>query len=229
MEKFKFINRGFDKTLLLLPGWACDWRIFTHLDLPCDYIFALSNGLKVCDIADYLKVQNLEKISILGFSMGSFLAADFAEKYQQSVDRLLLISSALKPDPDLMEEIKRKIEVNPKAFLYRFYLSCFAKGDREGLSLFRRELMDDYLRTIDKDGLVKGLERLEAAALSVKGINNVPTVIYHGREDKVFPLENISRAKTLCRQMNLTVADDVGHIPFFNQQFLIRLKAAWKN
>jgi len=37
-SEFRFFNRGFKDTLVLIPGWATDYRIFNSLDLSYNYL-----------------------------------------------------------------------------------------------------------------------------------------------------------------------------------------------
>ena len=45
---FKFVDRQKERFLVIMGGWAFDYRIFTGLDLPFNYIFSddPQNGLK---------------------------------------------------------------------------------------------------------------------------------------------------------------------------------------
>ena len=230
MHKFEFINRGFDKNILLLPGWACDWRIFTHLDLDCNYIYAPAGDVDTEFIACYLKEHKFHKVSVLGFSMGSFTAARFAEDHAAFIERLFLVSTTIKPDAMLMDHIKAKIDANHRAFLIRFYINCFARNDIEALRLFRRDILQDYLARADKDILLEGLNFLRGASLSSEGINKVDKVtIYHGEEDKVFPLKDILPITQYCPKVELNVFADTGHILLFNHKFLHQIRQLCKS
>ena len=37
-NQFKCVNRGFDRTIVLLPGWASDYRIFNNLNVSYNYL-----------------------------------------------------------------------------------------------------------------------------------------------------------------------------------------------
>jgi pimeloyl-ACP methyl ester carboxylesterase len=230
MRKFKFIPRGFEETLVLLPGWACDWRMFSHLELDCNYVFALNDNATSMDIAEFLESQNISEVSILGFSMGSFIAADFVFHYSQMVKRLFLVSTTIKPDSHAMANIKATVKANHKAFLYRFYLGCFAKSDAAALALFRQELIDDYLKNINKDDLLRGLDYLAHVSLSLEGINRAKQVIvYHGGDDKVFPVKQIMAVKDFCPHVDIRVIQGAGHALLFHHAFLDDIRGIWKS
>ena len=229
IQKFKLVNRGFKNTLLLLPGWACDWRIFSRLDIEYNYIFALDN-VTARDIALYLQQAGIERISVLGFSMGSFVSADFAAAYPGYIKDLFLVSSCIKPDAALMDDIKSKVGLNRRAFLYRFYLSCFSRTDKESLRVFRKELMNEYLDIFTLKVLLRDLDYLKNISLSLDGINNAHrAVVCHGREDKVFPYENSLKIKELCPKVDFVTLDNAGHALFANNDFISGAKIWFKS
>ena len=97
MFEIKFINRGFKDNLVLIPGWATDWRIFDGLDLNYNYIslteFSPSNF--VGGLSQYLENNSIDKVSMFGWSMGAFLAADFTVRNQNKIKELCWGGSAV--------------------------------------------------------------------------------------------------------------------------------------
>ena len=82
MPHFNFVDRGFKKNILLIPGWATDWRIFERLDIPFNYLLpkrvSPSEAKKIINhIPGKLRKAG---ISVLGWSMGGFIAADLILK-----------------------------------------------------------------------------------------------------------------------------------------------------
>ena len=78
MSKFKYEPKGAEGAILLIPGWATDYRIFSGLDigynilLPVEFSpFGFCKGL-----LDAMDDNHLKKISILGWSMGGYIACD---------------------------------------------------------------------------------------------------------------------------------------------------------
>jgi pimeloyl-ACP methyl ester carboxylesterase len=79
--------------LVLVPGWASDWRIFNSLNLEFDYLvpldfspFSFEKGLLRA-----LKKKS-GRVSLFGWSLGGFTAAGFAAKYPALIDELMLVS-----------------------------------------------------------------------------------------------------------------------------------------
>ena len=108
------------------------------------------------------------------------------------VDKAFLFDVTLAPDAQLMGEIARKIEVNSRAFLRRFYADCFSPQDREGWEFFKAELMPDYLEQ-DKRSLIDGLGFLAQANLDVEALLSIAGLkIFHGAQDKVFDIKSLA-------------------------------------
>src|SRR3989338_4261643 len=86
------IPRGAARTLLLIPGWATDYRIFASLELPYNYLVPIKFAFLDFEkrVLRALEENALDKISILGWSMGAYLAADFAAKHKDRIDELIL-------------------------------------------------------------------------------------------------------------------------------------------
>src|SRR3989338_3625511 len=108
MSKFKFLDRVYNSTTLLIPGWASDWRIFNTLNLNSNYLvptafspFDFDKGL-----LDILKQNGLKKIAVMGWSMGGFIAYDLLSKYQDIVSESILISVSRRYEKENIEGIK---------------------------------------------------------------------------------------------------------------------------
>ena len=119
---FRFIERGFEKSVLLIPGWAMDHNVFSKLDLKFNYIIPLE--LNVFDLSALP-----EKLSCLGFSLGGFLAKDLALKNPGRFEELILVGIREKyPEKDL-QSVASMLKKNQKAFLSVFYTDCFTEMD----------------------------------------------------------------------------------------------------
>lgn len=220
--EFKFFERDFKDTLVLIPGWATDYRIFNPLDLKYNYLAPtrLSPANFEKELSELLSQRSLNKISLLGWSMGGFLAADFAAKFPDKIDKLILISIREKFDPQAIEEARDGIKKNKKAYLYKFYLNCFSKPDREGLNWFKKNLLKDYIDKMDLEKLLSGLDYLSQARLNSQSLTRIKRIrIFHGSDDKIAPFEEAQSIKSRLSGAEFVCLNGLGHIPFLNRQF----------
>ena len=161
-SEFKFQDRGFQDNLVLIPGWATDYRIFDGLKL--DYNYLLSTKLYPCnfnrDLLDQLDELKLSQVSVFGFSLGGFLAAEFATKFPERINELILLGVRKRYEEKNLEDIKCAIQKNKRIWLYKFYLNCFSLLDAQGLSWFKQNLLEEYLMNLSLNELVEGLDYL---------------------------------------------------------------------
>ncbi len=222
VSKFKLLNRGFKKTIVLIPGWATDYRIFNALDLNYNYLLPVElyplNFER--DLRELLNREPIDKISLFGWSMGGFLASDFASKNTDRVDELILVSVQKKFNLDLLQDIKLKLKQNKRAFLYKLYFNCFSKEDKEGLSWFKEHLLISYIGELRLENLLCGLDYLSKTQINPESLAGIKRIrIFHGQDDKIVPLDGAHQIKSELSQAEFICLPGTGHVPFFNRKF----------
>ncbi len=221
-SKFEFFPRGFADTAVLIPGWASDCRIFAGLDLAFNYLLPV--GLNFSDFEKEftcaLEQNSIKKALLLGWSLGGFLATEFAIRNPSSIKELVLLSIAREFDGNLLKEIASKIKKNKRAYLYKFYRDCFSTEDRAGWCWFKKNLLEDYISTMELDSLLAGLNYLSTVRFKLTGASGIDRVrIFHGEEDRIMPFSDAARIKSEFGQADFTALSGIGHICFLNSQF----------
>lgn len=221
-SEFKLVKRGFRDNLLLIPGWAADWRIFDSLDL--DYNYLLPVGFNPFDfencLKDFLASESISKFSIFGLSLGAFLAADFAAKNQEKIDELILLGARRRYNLKALQEIEFKLQRNRRAYLYKFYRDCFSPADKEGLAWFKKHVLKSYLDGIKLETLIQGLDYLSCVYLRPESLSEIKRIrIFHGEQDKIAPIKEVRVIKTYLPQAELISIKDSGHLFFLNPDF----------
>lgn len=220
-SEFKFLDRGFGKAMALLPGWATDHRIFSRLELDYNYLVMQNPGVSffVQDLNNALRENRIEKISLFGYSMGGFLALDFAEKYPGKIEELNLVGIRKKYREDELDGVRRNLEKNKRAFLTGFYRDCFSDLD-EGRLWFKNGLLRSYIEEMPLDELLDGLDYLQGASIRPEAINTLGNVrIFHGEEDRIAPFEEARALALLAPRARFIPLPKMGHIPFLNSGF----------
>lgn len=225
-SEFEFRDRGFKDTLVLIPGWATDWRIFNRLGL--DYNYLLTTKLYTSDfnreLSSRLKQLKISKVSVLGFSLGGFLAAEFASGYPEKIAKLILLGARKCYDPRLLENIKREIRADRRPWLYKFYLNCFSKADTQGREWFRKNLLKEYMDKLSLDELNRGLDYLASHALHPDILSKVEDIrIFHGSDDMIAPVKEALEIKADLPRAKFTLLADRGHLCFLSRDFRERL------
>ena len=221
-SEFKFVDRGFKKTLVLVPGWATDEKIFSKLDLDYNYLFCSrpepDNFGK--QLLDALLKYSLLKASILGLSMGGFLAAEFSIQNPDKINEVFLVGVRKKYPQDGIRDIEEKIKKNKKAYLYKFYEACFFGASSSVWQDFRDDLLDSYVNDMELEVLLSGLDYLSKVQLKAERLKDISVLsFFHSPEDKVAPYAEAQALYSELPRARFVTLKDSGHIPFFNPEF----------
>ncbi|MDP3803944.1 MAG: alpha/beta fold hydrolase, partial [Candidatus Omnitrophota bacterium] len=181
MPEFKLVARGFRGTILLIPGWATDYRIFADLDIGFNYLlplkfspFDFEEGLQKA-----MEEYKLKKISMLGWSMGGFIASEFASRHRDSVDEIIFVSVRQKYDPAEIKDIKAYLGKNCRGFLYKFYDGCFSEFERDRFGWFKKKLLKDYINQMSVPILLEGLDYLSGRQFDTGGLRGQKVKFIH--------------------------------------------------
>ena len=217
---FKYIDRNKENTISLIPGWATDYRIFNALNLEFNYLIpAVFDPYNFEDnLLAALDERGLKKISLFGWSLGGFVAAEFASRNPQSVDELILVSIRRKyKDKDLIE-IRNYLENNKTEFLCKFYDMCFC--DKDIPAHTKRGLLEKYCNELGLDYLLKTLDYLKNTRIKPKSLNGVKKItIIHGENDNIAPINEAISIKDRLENARFIRMKDTGHMPFLKEEF----------
>lgn len=213
---FVHVDRGFGSPLVLLPGWGFLSDIFFPLLLPFDYITPV--GPLTSDLPGalhgFMAISGLERISILGWSMGGYLAVDFARRYPSCVTSLILVSQRESFDPAELSGILQDVERNRPEALRAFYRRCFA-GQKEHFRWFRDCLEERFIEGIGAGALLDGLSYISGFSFPSDRIPCREIALVHGSRDLVAPLDKIPFSK----RIKPDVIAGTGHLPFLSPEF----------
>jgi pimeloyl-ACP methyl ester carboxylesterase len=212
---FLTVNNQKPDTLVLIPGWATDHRIFKAVTLPYNFLIPVrfSPATFVTALADELRERGVKRISLFGYSLGGFLACDFVRRHGECVDRIMLAGIRRGYDAGEIAMIKKLLRKNKNAFLYKFYEQCCA--GREQWLYFKNNYFEAYCREFDIAYLNEGLDYLAAAGIEAEYLRAVKKItILHGECDRVAPLAEANEIHAALPQSRLTVVPGKGHMFF---------------
>jgi pimeloyl-ACP methyl ester carboxylesterase len=188
-EEFVVVGEG-DPSVVLLPGWATDGRIFEGV-LPG--VTAVTTGPLRPEgfsrrLAAFLGRAAHGAVTVVGWSLGGFLAAEFAREYPDRVRRIVLVGIRREYPEGDVAGVLRSLSADPGACLTAFYAQCFFPSQMPAYRRFRGGLQAAYLRELDGGALREGLSYLAGARLSGETLPACPVAIVHGEKDVVAPL-----------------------------------------
>lgn len=212
---FKYVDRNYKDSAVLIPGWAFDYRIFDGINLSFNYLFpvdfspfSFQEGL-----LGALRKNNIKKITLLGWSLGGFVAAKFASQYSDIIDEIILISIRKRFGTEEITSTKDGLKKDKREFLHRFYIQCFSC--RKEMHWFRENLLEDYCERFSLEYLLGTLEYLGQAVMKPAFLNGVKKItIVHGELDRIAPIQEALDIKNVLPSAKFIVVRDSGHLPF---------------
>jgi pimeloyl-ACP methyl ester carboxylesterase len=159
----------------------------------------------------FLVAQNLGKVTLVGNSLGGWIALEFAIQHPDLVDRLVLVDAAgltfLHPAP---------VDLNPASLAAtRALMEALFYDKKRVTEPIVRQVFADHLRnndgyTIQRTFAGFASPQFEDARL---GSIRAPTLIVWGREDELIPLASGEKLRDGIAGAQLVVLDHCGHIP----------------
>ena len=120
------------KTLVLIPGYMCNNEMWQNQlsQLKKKYKVIIPNLKKGKTINEF-SINTLKSLpdtfSIIGFSMGGFIALNLAINYPKRIDNLILVGTNARSVSKERRILLKKslLELNNKTYIERFSLSSF--------------------------------------------------------------------------------------------------------
>ena len=163
-----------------------------------------------------MQERGIGKISLLGWSLGGFLAAEFAAKHPNLVEELILVSIRRKYKKKEIAGIKELLEKSKRGYLYKFYTQCFSR--KISLSWFKKNLLKTYCEEFDLEYLLRTLDYLEKSQINTQELAGIERIkIIHGESDRIAPIDEAGEVQEAIANAELIIIKDSGHIPFLEE------------
>jgi pimeloyl-ACP methyl ester carboxylesterase len=177
--------------------------------------------------AALLDVLGIDRAVVVGHSAGGNIAARFAVRHPDRLDRLVLVDAAViglsGPPPFIgrligFAPITRWAQILLPLALTRDSLAGALRGFYADPAQVTPEVVDGYWRAFQTAGWPNGLTGLSRDASSplaeeaIRGIA-APTLLIWGEQDTVTPLEQGERLRGLLPDARLEVIPEAGHQP----------------
>jgi len=203
------LSANFHTVALDLPG-------FGKSDKPTTMDYTIENFRKT--IVDFINTINDGKTSIVGHSLGGYIAAEVTIQNNSQVESLVLIDSSgmLKKPTPLLEEYL-KAAMNPtKDKVRKVFEQMVADPAR-----IPSKLVEGFISRINLPNAkyafkstLQNSANTQIGLGQLKLIENIPTLILWGAEDKVIPTEHSRLFKEAISNSQIKIIQDAGHAPF---------------
>jgi pimeloyl-ACP methyl ester carboxylesterase len=219
VTQFKYIDRGYPHTTVLIPGWANDYRIFGNLDLGSNYLIPLASSPFTFekDLLAALKDNNISRAALLGISMGGFMASQFASRHSDLTEEIILVGIRKKYKQEEIAGVRENLQKSKESFLYKFYKMCFSKED---IHFFNAALFKAYSKEMDLENLLKDLDYLGNAEIKPEGLAPIKKIkIIHGEFDRIAPIDEAVYIKERLPQAGFACVKGAGHALISRKDF----------
>ena len=231
--KIAYDDEGEGKPLILLHGLGGDareWILQTPyfskfygviaVDLPGhgsstmpSRTYSLKDHAKA--ILDLVNELRLEKINLLGNSMGGMVSVEFGINYPNRLDKLVLVSTAARlvesSGDVIMKWINSFRDMGFETFFQKeietIFHPKFLKENPWVIGLLRDVWQGRTLDTIE--WAVEGFSEWNRLGDADKII--CPTLIIHGEDDKIIPVEEALEMHKHIKKSNIHVFKETGH------------------
>ncbi len=177
------------------------------------------------DLAALLDVLGIDRTHLLGISMGGFIAQEFALAHPERVDRLVLACTAF-GGPEMVpipEETRRLMAPDPSLQPEERIRKAMAPAFAPGYAEAHPEVVDEIVRM--RLAALQPPEAWLRQALAVASFDSstrlgelsVPTLILHGDQDRVVPVENGHLLAQRIPGSRLLLLPGGGHLVFIEQ------------
>lgn len=167
------------------------------------------------DLTNLLEMLDVDKINLIGFSLGGAVALDFAVKYPQKVSSLVLMSSFFKINEDsekILIQLKNALESSFEDF-YDLILPkvlCPDVIDENKKEL--NALKEIASQTANTQAYIKAIDACLDFDIEDKLSEiDIPTLILAGKYDGMFELDTQILLQSKIKDSKLVVFDNVKH------------------
>lgn len=207
--------------------YAIDLPGFGHTEKPLDP-FSLSSLAQF--VNDFMKLQGVDKASLIGNSMGGGITLKFAITFPEKIDRLVVVNSIA-----LGTELSRNLRLASLPLIGEFFTKPGKRGTVRSLlegcvydpTVITEELVDISYQFITQPGAQKHFLSTLRSITNLRGqhshiihsiVDNLhmitaPTFIIWGKQDHMIPVAHAQVIKEGIMNSKLHILDSCGHNP----------------
>lgn len=233
--KIHYVEAGAGPTVILLHGLGGSWQnfVFNIAPLAAKYrVIALDQlgfgksdkpminyriGTYVDFLDQFYKQLRVERASLIGVSMGGWVAASYAVAHPEKVDRLVMVDAAgYAPPANFDNRVLYNLNPSTREAMKQvsklvFYNQALFGSDAaiDQAMTARINAGDGYTISSLVESIIRGEDFLDSKVKNIKQA----TLIVWGRQDGLVPLSDGERFQRDIPNSTLLVIEQSGHVP----------------
>ncbi len=237
MTNLVYIDTLPETTLLFIHGWPLNstmwWSQINGLDHAARLIAPDLRGFGQTattkephdigryadDLLDLLKaLRHREPVVLCGMSMGGYVALEFFRRYPQMVRGLILTATRALPDDEngkrnRDEAVRRVRQHGVNSITSTLPRKLLAPNNMRRKSPLMTALRE-MLAANTVDGMANALEAMRDRVDSrpILPYINIPTLVIHGEQDKLVPVQEAIEMAEQIRNAEMVVLPNAGHL-----------------
>ena len=182
---------------------------------------------------DFINILNMDRVSLVGQSLGGGIALYYALQFPQKVNKLVLVDNAGLGKEVIWTLRWMSLPLVGELFSYpsRKGVEIFFKLAVRNRALVTKDFVELYYHIFSRPGFQKFFLRLLRQIVNIRGareeildpiMGNLykitqPVLIIWGDKDRVLPLKHGRLGKEKLPDAELKIMEGCGHIPFFER------------
>jgi 2-hydroxy-6-oxonona-2,4-dienedioate hydrolase len=189
--------------------YAIDQIGFGHSDKPLlDYKI----GTWVDSLQAFMQSQNISKATLVGNSLGGWIALDFAVQHPELVDKLVLVDAA----GLTWGQSVPVVDLNPSSIPEtRALLESLFYNKKMVSDEFVQNVFANHMRNNDGYTIQRTLAGFAQAPFEDQKLKSVraPTLVIWGRQDELIGVDRAEKFNAGIAGSKLVIFDQCGHVP----------------
>lgn len=187
------------------------------------------------DVAKLIRAMNLEKVNLVGASMGGMVAQIVSAKYPYYVDKLILLFSSTNhhflrlPKPKQFSTFFRKAQSNSERDMLRhavWFMTAVGSPGHLDIKGTRQLASVRYHRCHNPLGMAQQMNAILATGSIFEYTKNItaPTLIIHGNKDGLLHQSHGKHIAKAIKNSRFVAVDGLAHdIPVYYYPYLVSL------
>ena len=222
--------------LVFLPGFMLDeslWKdVLPFIDNPEQLMFGdLCSGNSIETIAQANLSKAPDTFTLIGFSMGGYVAREMVRQAPDRIQSLILIATSARADDDQQALQRKTAAKNISATNFRGLSQVSIKESLRTSSANNPELIEKIRLMgagLGKDAFILQSSIRRTGDLNQLSVIKCPTLVVAGDQDRLRSLDEVTQLQEGIPNSELAVIQDCGHmIPLERPSLLGPLISGW--